>query len=176
MLLGGNVLVAQGQTTGGDFQHIPACTSPKQFGCVVAYSTFDAPVPPNSLFGRTTQAGMQVMCTDPAALPGGEAPITSIYPSAPFAPGTTIGLATGLVGVPRPDVSTTWIQAPSSYESSCVDEGGANVLQVAPINGAPLLTAVPDATWGLHLTDANIALGDEINLVQQQFRAYEKKN
>jgi hypothetical protein len=30
-----------------------------------------------------------------------------------------------------------------------------------------------NADWGLHLTDANIALGDEIRLVERQFRAYE---
>jgi hypothetical protein len=28
------------------------------------------------------------------------------------------------------------------------------------VGGAPTLRAVPDATWGLHLVDANIALGN----------------
>jgi hypothetical protein len=31
---------------------------------------------------------------------------------------------------------------------------------------------VPDATWGLHLTDANIALGDLVNLVRRQGARY----
>ena len=30
------------------------------------------------------------------------------------------------------------------------------------------LTAVPDATWGLHLADANIALGNLGDLVRRQ--------
>ena len=53
LLLGGGVTVAKGSDRGGDFQNIPACRSPKQVGCVVAFSTFDAPVPANSRFGRT---------------------------------------------------------------------------------------------------------------------------
>jgi alpha-beta hydrolase superfamily lysophospholipase len=31
LLLGGNVLVAQGRETGGDLRHVPACRSPRQF-------------------------------------------------------------------------------------------------------------------------------------------------
>ena len=173
VLLGGNVLVNQGGDVGGDFKKVKACRSTSQVGCVMAYSTFNAPVPESSRFGRTTQPGKEVLCTDPAALAGGEAPISSIYPTAPFAPGTTIGLATGLVGVPRPSVSTTWISAPNAYQSSCVDQGGADVLQTSPLGGAPALTAVPDANWGLHLTDANIALGNLIPLVARQIRTYE---
>jgi hypothetical protein len=174
--MGGNVLVPQGQSVGGDFKHIPGCRTPNQFGCVIAYSTFDGPVPPNSLFGRSTNPADEVLCTDPAALGGGNAPLNSIYPSAPFAPGTTLGAATPLVGIPQVSVSTTYIATSGAYDSSCVDAGGADVMQVSAQNGAPVLNAVPDATWGLHLTDANIAQGTELALVQQQFRAYERRN
>src|SRR3954447_20056780 len=140
ILLGGNVLVPQGQDVGGDFKHVPACRAATQTGCVLAWSTVNAPVPADATFGRTTQPGMEVLCTDPAALSGGEAPISSIYPSAPFAPGTTIGLATTLVGIPRPDVSTTWIEAPDAYQSECSTADGADVLQISPLNGAPVPT------------------------------------
>jgi pimeloyl-ACP methyl ester carboxylesterase len=171
ILLGGNVLVGQGQNAGGDFKHVPACRSATQFGCVIAWSTFDQPVPPNALFGHTSQPGMQVLCTDPAALGGGSGPINSVYPSAPFAPGTTIGAATDLVGIPRPSVSTTYIDAPSAYDSACSDADNASVLQITPLNGAPTPKPVPDATWGLHLTDANIAQGTLVDLVAKQARA-----
>jgi hypothetical protein len=172
LLLGGNVRVKQGQNAGGDFKHVPACRSKRQFGCIVAYSTFDQPVPPTALFGRTTVAGDEVLCTDPAALRGGPAPVTTIYPSAPFAPGTTIGAATNLVGIPRPAVSTTWIEAPDAYQSQCSTADGADVLQIRPLNGAPVPNPVPDANWGLHLTDANIALGNLVDLTATQARAY----
>ena len=48
ILLGGNVTVKKGEDRGGDFQNIPACRSSKQTGCVIAFSTFDAPVPADS--------------------------------------------------------------------------------------------------------------------------------
>jgi hypothetical protein len=53
-----------------------------------------------------------------------------------------------------------------------VDAGGASVLQVAPVAGARTLTAVPSADWGLHLVDANIALGDLAGLVRHQIRTW----
>src|SRR4051794_37275226 len=53
LLLGGNLLVKRGQKIGGDFQHVPACTRPSQLGCVIAWSTFDAPPPDNTRFGKS---------------------------------------------------------------------------------------------------------------------------
>jgi hypothetical protein len=176
LLMGGDVLVPQGRNVGGDFKRIPACRSPTQVACVVAFSTFNEQPPPTAIWGRTTQPGDEVLCTDPATLAGGSAPLTPIFPSAPFAPGTTLGVASQLVGIPRPDVSTTWISAPNSYDSTCRDADGADVMLISPLNGAPVLTPIPDANWGLHLTDANVALGNNVALVQQQFRAYERKN
>src|SRR3984893_4815158 len=48
ILLGGNVTVKKGQDVGGDFQHIRACRSREQIGCVIAFSTFGGPVPATS--------------------------------------------------------------------------------------------------------------------------------
>jgi hypothetical protein len=36
------------------------------------------------------------------------------------------------------------------------------------------LTASPDATWGLHLADANIALGNLADLMRHQIALYER--
>ena len=63
--------VKRGKGIGGSFQHVPACRSATQLGCVIAFSTFDQPPPANSLFGRTNVSGDQVLCTNPAALRGG---------------------------------------------------------------------------------------------------------
>lgn len=54
LLGGGNVLVKDGSDVGGTFQHVPACRTINDLGCVIAFSSFDQPVPSNSLFGRTT--------------------------------------------------------------------------------------------------------------------------
>ena len=72
---------SDGKGIGGTFQHIPACRSATQLGCVIAFSTFDQPVPANSLFGRTTVQGEQVLCTNPAALGGGAADVDPIFPA-----------------------------------------------------------------------------------------------
>jgi DUF3089 family protein len=174
ILLGGNVAVPEGGNVGGDFQNIPGCRSASQTGCVIAFSTFDGPVPANSLFGRSATG--DVLCTNPAALGGGSATLTSVFPSEPFAPGTTIGLATGLVGVPMPaGVTTPWIQS-QSYTGACDSSNDADVLQISPIDGAPVLHPVPDQTWGLHLVDANIALGNLTDDVAAAAHAWRKSN
>ena len=49
---------------------------------------------------------------------------------------------------------------------------GANVLQLTDRPGAPHLNPVPNPGWGLHLTDANIALGNLIALVKRQIKAF----
>jgi Protein of unknown function (DUF3089) len=183
ILLGGNVTVASGSNVGGDFQHIPGCAKPNQTGCVIAFSTFNAPVPNNSLFGRPSGiAGPglpttgDVLCTNPAALGGGSAQLTSVFPSQPFAPGTTIGLATGLVGVPTASgVTTTWVQS-EAYTGACSADNNAHVLQISPVGGAPTLHPVPDQTWGLHLVDANIALGNLTDDVALQAKSWLKAN
>ncbi len=172
ILLGGNITVRAGEDVGGDFQNIPACRSRRQIGCTVAFSTFNAPVPSNAIFGRTPLPGLQVLCTNPAALGGGSRPLKSIVPTAPFAPGTTIGLATQLVGLMLPAVSTPWIEVDGAYDGACSSADNANVLQITGVPGAPQLHPVPDATWGLHLVDGNIALGDLVRLVHDQARAF----
>ena len=172
ILLGGNVLVKQGKDAGGDFKNIPACRTDKQLGCVMAFSTFGPTDPPStSLFGRTNVAGNEVLCTNPAKLRGGSAKLDTIFPSKPFADGT-IGLATKAVGFTVPKASTPWISIPGAFKGACRDEGGADVLDISPLNGAPVLNNTPDPNWGLHLVDANIALGNLVDVVRAESAAY----
>lgn len=168
VLLGGDVLVKAGSDRGGDFTHIRACRSRDQLGCVIAFSTFNAPPPPNSLFGRAP-AGEQVLCTNPAALSGGAAKIDTVLPSAPFAPSSTLGKVTPAIGYPPFHVHTPWVESDGLYTAQCSDANGASVLQ---ISGGPVLRPLPDATWGLHLVDANIALGTLVKLVTHQAIRY----
>jgi hypothetical protein len=184
ILLGGNVTVRTGSNVGGDFKRIPGCTRAKQTGCVIAFSTFDGPVPNDTKFGRPSvlaEPGLpitgDVLCTNPAALRGGSALLTSVLPTQAFAPGTTIGLATRLVGfaIPPGAQNTPWFQA-QGYTGGCSAANNAHVLQISPVGGAPLLNPVPDQTWGLHLADANIALGNLVDDVARQGKAWVRKN
>jgi hypothetical protein len=171
ILLGGNVLVKRGRDVGGDFKHIPACRSSAQLSCVIAFSTFDGPVPRRSLFGRTKIAGLEVLCTNPAALAGGAAIVDPILPSEPFAPGTLIAAGIKLLGLTQPAPPTTWASLPRSYRARCSSVGGASVLQVSALNGAQTARPSPTPAWGLHLLDANIALGNLVAIVRSEAAA-----
>ena len=143
----------------------------RQLGCVIAFSTFDQPPPPNSLFGRTSTPGLQVLCTNPAALRGGSGLIDPMLPTAPFAPGS-IALGIQLLEFKLPSASTPWIEAPGSYAAHCSSAGGANVLQISARGFAVNPKPSPDATWGEHLADGNIALGNLLKLVGSESAAY----
>jgi hypothetical protein len=176
-LLGGNVLVRKGQRIGGDFSHIPACTAADQIRCVIAWSTFNDPPPSNSRFGRspdtdTTGAGFptgpsyEVLCSNPASL-GSNArkPLTSYMRSEPF-PGVIGALLVETYGGPQPSAATPWLQPADRYTGRCEQSAGANVLMLQPVGSARKLNPAPDPSWGLHLTDANIALGEEVDIAR----------
>ena len=174
-LLGGTVLVPKGEDVGGDFRNVAACRSNTQIGCVVAFNTYNAPVPDDTRFGKTAEEGREVLCNNPASLRGGAGNLDAILPAEPFAPQTTMGGLTGLVGYNAPKVSTAWIQSNDSYRARCVRENGAHVLQTKPLDGAPTLATLPDASWGLHLVDANLPLGNLAALFKRQIEVYERE-
>ena len=168
ILLGGDVTVAAGKDSGVDFQNIHACHLKIQVGCVIAFSTYNQPLTADSMFGLAP-AGQRILCTNPGRLLGGSAPLTSIVPTTPFAPGT-IAAATAAVGLKLPPVSTPWVQT-VSYRGACSSANNGNVLQISALPGAQTLNPIPP-TWGLHLVDANIALGDLVQTVRVQGFVY----
>jgi pimeloyl-ACP methyl ester carboxylesterase len=183
LIMGGNVTVPKGRTEGGDFAHIPACTSSGQTGCVVAYSSFAATPPADSQFARTTSdAGvgllaprapprdLRILCVNPAAPAGGTAPLDAYLPSfalsAMASPGQQLS------------VTTPWVAFPGEYTGHCETSGNATWLQVtpaAPGDHRPSLTRVEQPAIGLHVLDVNIALGDLVRLVAAQSAAYRRK-
>ncbi|HEY1593262.1 MAG TPA: DUF3089 domain-containing protein [Solirubrobacteraceae bacterium] len=179
ILMGGNVLVKKGKDIGGDFKHIPACHSATQIGCVIAFSTFDKPVPTPSLFGRPSPVlgskvpkGVQVLCTNPAALGGGSALLDTIQPSAPFDPKSILNTGIALLGLTPPHPPTVWVAEPGSYRGRCSSANNANVLMISAVGGAKLPTPSPTPDWGLHLLDAQVALGNEVSDVKSEAAAF----
>ena len=165
LLLGGNV-------TNRAYQHVSACTRAGQTGCVVAWSMFHDPPPANSLFGRTTLAGQHVVCTSPGIL-GGSSALAPYQPTLPF-PGT-IGGALSVFEPQQPTgVTTRWFEEPGRFTAACATTAdGASYLKV---DGAPLPTPVPDPTWGLHLGDVNLAMGNLTTIAHKQIAAYSAKH
>ncbi len=172
ILLGGNVLVKKGRDVGGDFQHIHACHSARQLGCVIAFSTFDTPVVAKSLFGVSATPGDAVLCTNPAALGGGSGAVNLISPSQPFFQGSALAAGITVLGLTYPKASTVWLSEPGAYQATCSSANNAHVLQISPLRGATKPHPSPDPTWGLHLLDANIALGNLISIVHTEAAAF----
>jgi Protein of unknown function (DUF3089) len=182
ILMGGNVLVKGNTGIGGYFKHIPACRKDTQVGCVIAFSTFDQPVPSDSLFGRpgalaalgqkAPPKGDEVLCTNPANLAGGSGVLDPIQPSAPFAPGSTIALGLSVLKWNVPSPSTVYWTSPGSFSARCVDSNGAHVLMVTARDGAQTPTPAPTPEWGLHLLDANLSQGNLIADVKSETAAY----
>jgi hypothetical protein len=168
IILGGNVQVPQGKTVGGTFAHIPACTKTSQTGCVIAYSSFSSMPPANTLFGRpgqgvslqsgqTSTRGQQVVCTNPAALGRtGTAPLSPYFVSSASATGEP------------------WVTYPGLYTAACKSQGGATWLQITARAGdsRPVVTPTLGPTWGLHLDDVNLSLGNLVNDVRLEELAY----
>jgi hypothetical protein len=172
ILMGGNVLVRRGSDVGGDFTHIPACRTRTELGCVTAFSTFDRPPPTDSLFGRSPNRHEAVLCTNPAQIDGSGDLLDPIFPSQPFAPGTLIAAGIALLNIQQPHPDTVWSTEADAYTAHCSTAGGVDVLEVRPRDGAPTPTPSPTPEWGLHLTDANIALGNLIDIVHHEALTY----
>jgi Protein of unknown function (DUF3089) len=183
VLLGGNVTVAAGRDIGGDFQNLPACHATSQTGCVVAYSTFDHTPPADSLFGRVGQgvstlvpgqdsAALQVLCVNPASITGGSGDLEPYFSTEPFHG------PLGQYDHSPATLPTPWVTFPKLYSSQCEHSGGATWLQINDIGGTgdarPRVTDALGPTWGLHLGDVNLALGNLVSLVQHQGAAYHR--
>jgi len=155
IIAGGNVAVPVGQDVGSTFRHLPLCTSDGETSCVIAYSTFPKRPPVDSLFGRpgqgvslqsgqTATVGVQVACTNPAALSGGAAVLDPLFLTATMPP-------------PAPSVATTWVSYPGLYTSQCRDEEGASWPEVTSDSGVgdarPMVTESIGRQWSYHLDD-----------------------
>jgi hypothetical protein len=176
ILMGGNVLVKRGKDVGGDFKHIPACHSATQLGCVIAFSTFDQPVPTPSLFGRPPSGDTTdvVLCTNPAALGGGSGLVDPISPTAPFDPQSILSTGIALLHYqsPKPLPKTVWWTVPGAFRAHCSSANNSNVLEINGVHGVSNPDPSPTAEWGLHLLDANVALGNLIAIVHRQGVAF----
>ena len=188
LLLGTNIAVPVGKDVGGDFKSIPLCRAKSQTGCLVSYVTFraDAPPPANSRFGKVAAPGMQAACVNPAALAGGKAPMkaylaagnSAIASSAvPPKPWTNTGKA----------ITTPFVSTPGLLTGECVNQGGFSYLALTTnadprdartdeITGDVVNAGVVAKDWGLHLIDVNAAMGDLVDLVGAQSKAYSAKS
>ena len=173
LLIGSTIAVRPGGDVGGDFRNVRACRSIRQTACVVAYSTYDEAPPANSRFGRARD-GLEALCTDPGEILGRRGGLRTYVRSEPF-PGVIGVLLRNLEGE-LPRVPTPWLRPAGAYTAQCENAGGANVLRVRGTGGARDLTPQPDRTWGLHLADINLAVGDLVEIAGRQSARWLDRN
>lgn len=177
LLLGSTVRVPGEDGADGDFENIPACSSPEDTGCVVSYAAFrdTAPPPENSFFGRPREGQGRALCTNPGSLDGGRATLQPYFPSVEQS--ILGGAETPVEWAEGVEVDTPFVTLPGLVEAECVDDGTFSYLEVT-------VTADPDDArigdiggdltpeWGLHLVDVHLAMGDLVDLVRAQGEAF----
>lgn len=186
ILLGTNIPVPKGQDVGGAFKKIPLCRKPDQTGCLISYASFRSTLPPpaNTLFGRVTGDGMESVCTNPAALGGGSGPLHAYLTGAGSliasgAPQKHQWVANGAA------IETPFVSVPGMLTAKCATNENGSYLELT-VNGDPADPRADDipgdlgmmgrvqANWGMHLVDVNIAMGNLVDIVARQAKAFKK--
>jgi len=184
ILPGATVAVPRGKDVGGAFQHVPLCRAASQTGCVIAYSAFRSTVPPpaNTRFGKAAGENMVAACTNPAALGGGPGELHAYF--------TTEGRT--IVGTTQPKpwvtpaqpIDTPWVSVPGLLTAQCTSNDNGTYLEVT-VHADPAGRRTDDiigdlavggqvlAEWGLHLVDVHLAMGNLIDIVGQQTKAWQ---
>jgi hypothetical protein len=187
ILMGTVLPVPKGKDVGGAFQKIPLCHTASQIGCVITFASFRSTVPPpaNTLFGKVPDPAMVAACVNPAALAGGSGELHAYLSS----DGRTI---TGTTKpkpwvVPEVPIDTPWVSTPGLLTARCTSNDNASGYLEVTVNGNPSDPRVDDiigdigvgtnvlANWGLHLVDVNLTMGNLLDIVGAQARAYTKK-
>jgi hypothetical protein len=183
LLLGTSLPVPKGKDVGGAFQNVPLCRSASQTGCVIAYASFRENVPPpaNSRFSRVQSKDMEAACVNPAALAGGSGVLKAYLSAA--------GRSLGSAAEPRPwvtpaqPINTPFVSVPGLLSAECVSNEKGSYLAVKvhadpkdprtdDIVGDVVTGGQVQADWGLHLIDVHLAMGNLVDIVSQQAKAY----
>lgn len=170
LLIGGSHSVPFGAKDGGTLPTIPLCDSAEQLGCVIAYRTYAAELPPAAGNQSPDIPGNDVACSNPAALDGAKARARGAY----FATFTNQEFVFPKVDL-GPAIDTPFVLIRDFYGLQCQTDGdGLSYLAVTvePAQGdvrknpidftAPLFS--PDFL-GLHVLDYNFALQDLLDIV-----------
>ena len=182
LLMGTRLQVPVGKDVGGAFQNVPLCHSSSQTGCAIAYASFRAAVPPTetSLFGKSEGPGLEAACVNPAALGGGSGEAHAYMNNRGSFNGTDFS-ATWSKGK---TVTTNFVSLPGMLTAECgktaagttylgiAIHGDPNGPRVADIRGDVVIGGQVNPNWGLHLIDANLFMGNLIDIVRDETKAY----
>lgn len=163
----------------GPFADLTPCESSVQIGCLVDYNAYSGRPPSGAQFGELPEENgkpVEDICTDPAALAGGSGSLDSMYRIRLATQKVAGSTSQGVLASAVPNVSTPWIEYQGGYSGSCVTSAGHHVLTVHASKQVPTLRSFPDASFGLHVDDPNLAMGNLVQLVQSEATSYLKAN
>jgi len=191
LLLGTNVAVPKGKDVGGAFKNIPLCRTASQTGCVIAYASFRSNVPPpaNSRFGRVPGDDMVSACVNPAALSGGSGELHAYLSTANRA-GAAAQPPYAWINSKAPStapIDTPFVSLPGLLTAECVTNDKSSYLAVTvranaedpradDIPGDVVTNGQVQADWGLHLIDVHLAIGNLVDIVKSESKAWLAKN
>lgn len=169
LLIGTVITAPEGEDVGGDFENLPACRREDQTACIVTYASFDAADPPDpeASFGAPRDGGEGVaLCTNPAAIAGGSS-VLQMIDNAGIDSQATFGAP----------VETPYVALPDFVSGECVTQDGRTYLAITVMAGdGPRTDTLNNSStgipWGLHPLDYSLALGDLVDLVEQQAAAH----
>ena len=185
ILMGARLPIDKGKDT-GLFQHIPLCKSASQTGCVIAYASFRDTIPPpaNSLFGKVPNEGQIAACANPANLAGGKGELHAYLSNGAQIADSGNRKIEWVKGKANP--ATPFVSVPGLLSGQCVEKNGFSYLEVHvnavpadpradDINGDVVQAGQVNAAWGLHLIDANLAMGNLVDIVGAEAKAWAAK-
>jgi len=186
ILMGTTVTVPTGKDVGATFKNIALCRKATDTGCLITFSTYRSNMPPpaNARFGRVEQTGMSGACTNPAALAGGSGALHSyLDTSGRLIVGTTAPKPWVSTGAP---IETPWVSVPGLLTAECKTSANVTYLEITvkadaadprtdEIVGDLFAGKQVQTDWGLHLVDVNLAMGNLLDIVASQGKAFAAK-
>lgn len=183
ILMGTRLPLDRGKDT-GLFTSIPLCHSASQTGCVIAYASFRDTIPPptNSLFGKAASDAQVAACANPANLaPGGKSEFHAYLSNGALIADSGNRKVEWVKGKPNP--TTPFVSVPGLLSGQCVEKNGFSYLEVHvagdpadprldDIAGDVVQNGQVNPAWGLHLIDANLAMGNLVDIVGAETKAW----
>ena len=173
---GANIPVPIGKSVGGLFDHVRACTTVGQHGCVTAFSTYNDVPGPSAEFSRVdagywiypeprfSSSDYEVMCTNPATLDGGNG---GLLPLVNF---------DYLFSTPPAETAAPWRGQPKYYKTHCNRQGGAHWLNLKKVNlpgeTRPDLGAAVASGSNYHVPEVNLTEGNLLTIAHLQTQSY----
>jgi hypothetical protein len=125
---------------------------------------------------------MQAACVNPAALGGGSGALHAYLSSAGRSIVGSSAEAPAWVTPAKP-IDTPFVSVPGLLTAQCVDNGKFSYLEITvhgnpadpradDIAGDVMANGQVNPSWGLHLIDVNLAMGNLVDIVREQGKTW----